>query len=122
MTTLRKDSAEEDEEIWTDSCFRRHKSFTTHLMFENKKKSLDDKSGCLNLAVCHLPISLNHFMHSINISGNNRHGWTIFTKFVAKKGASTLEFGKPIIKSYWMVLHPQKPNEDQCIVSELDYI
>ena len=26
-------------------------------------------------------------------------------------------------QSYWMVLHPQKPNEvDRCIISELDYI
>ncbi|KAG5338171.1 ANM7 methyltransferase, partial [Acromyrmex heyeri] len=52
--------------------------------------------GCLNLAVCHMPVSLNHFTHSININGNNRRGWTTFTEFVTKKGTSTLEFGKPL--------------------------
>ncbi|XP_011052078.1 PREDICTED: uncharacterized protein LOC105144709 [Acromyrmex echinatior] len=40
-------------------------------------------SGCLNLAVY---AGLAQFTHSINISGNNRRGWTTFTEFVTKKG------------------------------------
>ena len=57
--------------------------------------------GCLNLAICYMPVSHNHFTHSINISGNNRRGWTTFTEFITKKRTSTLEFGKSNLWSLW---------------------
>jgi len=46
-----------------------------------------------------MPVSLNHFTHNININGNNKHGWTVFTEFITKNGTSMLEFGKPFINS-----------------------
>ncbi|KAG5339161.1 ZBED1 protein, partial [Acromyrmex charruanus] len=42
---------------------------------------------CLNVAVCHMPVSLNHFTHSINISSNNRReendGFNLLMKTVS---------------------------------------
>ncbi|KAG5311619.1 SETMR methyltransferase, partial [Acromyrmex insinuator] len=52
--------------------------------------------GCLNLAVCHMPVSLNHFTHSINISGNNRREWTIFTEFTKKGHVSTVSIAQEL--------------------------
>lgn len=101
----------------------RHKSLTTHLMFDIWKQSLGDKSGeyessirrtCFRASVklceiqrlqsfrtckwsCFLVNAWISRSVILLINDNNRREWMTFTKLVTEKVASMLEFGKPIV-------------------------